>query len=281
MTPAALLAIPARRASTRLPNKPLASLAGRPLIRWTWEAARRVPGEHRVVIATDDEEIAAAARAWGAEAALTSPDCASGSDRCAEVLESLAAREGFCPKFVVNVQGDEPFLDPAVVTACLRRLEEQPGLGVSTPVFPMVDEELFLSPHAVKALPRADGQALLFSRAPIPCGARTSPEETAALWRPWLEEAGVAAPPRLFGFKHLGLYAFRVEALRRFVTLAPSRLERLEKLEQLRLLENGVDIGLVPTGRDAIGIDTPDDLKRAEPFARALLAEREGKSAQS
>jgi 3-deoxy-manno-octulosonate cytidylyltransferase (CMP-KDO synthetase) len=270
---ATLLVIPARYGSTRFPGKPLAMLAGKPMLQWTWEAARRVPGNGRVIIATDDERIAKAARAWSADVAMTDPDCPSGSDRCAEVLRNHEERSKLTAEYVVNIQGDEPFLDPEVVSACLELLEKEKGLGVATPITPIIDAERFHSPHVVKALPDERGRALLFSRSPIPCEARTTPAESAELWRPWLEARGwTSTPDALYGFKHLGLYAFRRDALLKFVALAPSRLEKLEKLEQLRLMENGVGLGLVPVTQDSIGIDTPDDLERAEPFARDRLA---------
>jgi 3-deoxy-manno-octulosonate cytidylyltransferase (CMP-KDO synthetase) len=162
------------------------------------------------------------------------------------------------------VQGDEPFLDPHTVRACIDRLRADPDAGVATPVVPLSDPAAFRSPHIVKALPDAAGRAITFSRAPIPAEARSTAEERHAAWQGWLESAGVATGPDILGFKHVGLYVFRRDVLLRFTELAPSRLEQLEKLEQLRLLENGIRLALVPVARDSVGIDTPEDLVRAE-----------------
>jgi len=254
------------------------------MLQWTWDAARRVQshpshGTPSVVIATDDPRIAEAARGWGANVAMTSEDCPSGSDRCAEVLDQWEREHpDRVVSIVVNLQGDEPFLDPAVPTACLELFQRDPSLQVTTPIAPLVapgDQQAFLSPHVVKVAPAigANGvaRALLFSRSPLPCPERTTPADNATVWSGWLTLAGIDPPKELLGFKHLGLYAFRRAALKDFVKWPPSPLEKLEKLEQLRLLEHGVSIGLAPVVHEAVGIDTPQDLERAQSVAQTRL----------
>jgi 3-deoxy-manno-octulosonate cytidylyltransferase (CMP-KDO synthetase) len=238
--------IPARLASTRLSRKVLREIAGRPMVEWVWRAAVASGCMDPVVVATDTEEVAAACRARGVPAVMTSPDCASGSDRVREVARTLDA------DVYVNIQGDEPTLTgeffPPLLALFDREEVQVATLAVRCP------EEEFSNPNAVKVVTARDGRALYFSRAAIPFDR---------------DATGFA------GYrKHLGIYAYRKAALERFAALPPGRLEQLERLEQLRLLENGIDIYVADAPGDTIGVDTEDDLARAE----AVLKERAGKT---
>lgn len=241
--------IPARLASTRLPRKPLADIGGLPMI---VRVARRVAdaGAERIVVACDDADIAAACAAHGVEAVLTSADHPSGSDRLAEACTRLgldgAAR-------VVNVQGDEPLIDPALVRRCAELLDERPDCVMSTAAHVIDSAEDFANRNVVKVVLDAAGRALYFSRAPIPC------------WRDGAPGA-LAEPAPL---RHVGIYGYRAGFLRRFPALEPAPLERLESLEQLRVLWHGERIAVhVAAHAPGAGVDTPEDLERV----RALFA---------
>jgi 3-deoxy-manno-octulosonate cytidylyltransferase (CMP-KDO synthetase) len=250
--------IPARFASTRLPGKPLAEIHGKTLIQRVWERARAAKLPQRVLVATDDERIAAAVRAFGGEAVLTSPRHATGTDRLAEAAQAIDA------DVVVNVQGDEPMLDPAGIDAVARALLADPRLAMATLSLPLADPEEMLSPSVVKVVTSAAGDALYFSRGPIPyvrgaAGAREGAAAALAL--------GLAR-------KHVGLYAYRRDALLRFAALPPVPLEQAEGLEQLRALHHGMRIRVVEMdGPGGLAVDTPDDLERV----RALLAPERGR----
>lgn len=228
--------IPARLGSTRLPRKVLREIAGRPMLEWVWRAAVDSGRMDRVVVATDSQEVVEVCRARGIESVLTSPDCASGSDRVCEVARGEAA------DVFVNIQGDEPLLTAAHFGPLLD-LFSQPEVIVGTISVPCPPEDI-ANPNAVKVVTAADGRALYFSRATLP-----------------FDRDGV-------GFsqyrKHLGVYGYRRQGLERFAALAPSQLEQVERLEQLRLLENGIDIYVGEAEGDTIGVDTEDDLKRVE-----------------
>ena len=241
--------VPARLASTRLPGKPLLDIGGLPMVvRVARQAARS--SARRVVVAADHGDIVAACRAHGVEALLTRADHASGSDRLAEacVALQLDGRD-----LVVNVQGDEPLIDPALIDACAALLARRDDCVMGTAAHPIDSDADFLDPNVVKVALDADGRALYFSRAPIPHrrdgGARRSDAEPA--------------------LRHVGLYAYRAGFLRRFPSLPPCPLERLESLEQLRVLWHGeriaVHVSAAPPGP---GVDTPEDLARV----RALFA---------
>lgn len=239
--------IPARYASTRLPGKPLAPIAGRPMIQWVWERAID-SGATEVWIATDHEGVAAACRGFGAEVCMTAASHASGTDRIAEV----AARRGWDEdEIVVNVQGDEPLLPPSLVRQVAELLWLHPDADVGTLGTPLHDLDEYLDPNVVKLVMRADGAALYFSRAPIP----------------WHRDGAVAGPgsqQRFAGaMRHLGLYSYRVIALQRLAAAPPCQLEEIERLEQLRALWLGMRIQAdaaltVPPA----GVDTPTDLER-------------------
>ncbi len=235
--------IPARYASTRLPAKPLVQIAGKPLIQWVWEAAARCATLDEIVVATDDERILTLCGSIGARAVMTSPDCPSGSDRIAEAVR------GGIHEIIVNIQGDEPLIDPVTVDACVNALRNDPNAGVCSAMTPFREGENYADPNMVKVVTDSRGYAMYFSRAPIPDMIRLSPEERSA-----------AAPP----MKHVGLYVYRRSALDEYVTLPPSRYELVEKLEQLRLLEAGIKIRMVSIDTAAVGVDTPEDVARVE-----------------
>ena len=231
--------IPARYASSRLPGKPLADIAGRPMFWHVWHQAIQCAALQRVILATDDERIASAAKALDVPCCMTSPDHVCGTDRIFEAAERLGLPE---TGVIVNIQGDEPLLDPALIDELLAPFED-PAVLVSTAASP-ISSERAADPNQVKTVLDIYGNALYFSRALIP----------------HVREREDAGHAEFLG--HIGLYAYRMEVLRRFVTLPPSRLEQLEKLEQLRLLENGIPIRVVRTGRHRPGVDTPEDLER-------------------
>ena len=246
------IVIPARYASTRLPGKALLLLAGKPLLQWVHERARAAGGE--VLIATDDERIAAAARGFGAAVLMTSADHASGTDRIAEVAALRGWDEN---QIVVNVQGDEPLLPVELIRQVAALLERHAGADLATLAAPIDTLAEFLDPNAVKVVTDREQRALYFSRAPIP-------------WTRDGANAGLASQTSWQGARrHIGLYAYRVGALLRLAALAPSALELAEKLEQLRALENGFDIRVAdcvaPPGPD---VNTAADLKRASALLR-------------
>lgn len=242
--------IPARLASTRLPDKPLADLAGRPMVVRVAERAAR-SGATRVVVAADDARIVQACAAHGIDALLTRRDHASGSDRLAEACERLGL-DG--QAIVVNVQGDEPLIDPALVARCAALLAARRDCAVATAAHPITEAAEYANPNVVKLVRDAEGRALYFSRAAIPC---------------WRDAPVPGALPDPAPLRHIGLYAYRAGFLRRFPTLPPSPLERLESLEQLRVLWHGERIAVhVSDEAPGPGVDTPKDLERV----RAIIA---------
>jgi 3-deoxy-manno-octulosonate cytidylyltransferase (CMP-KDO synthetase) len=221
-------------------------------------AARR---PERVVVATDDERIASVVRGFGGEAVLTSPDHPTGTDRLAEVARSLEA------EILVNVQGDEPMLDPAGIDAAAGALVDDPALPMATLSLPLRSVEEMLAPSVVKVVTDAEGNALYFSRSPIPHVRRGTASDLGA--------AAEAAVSRALARKHVGLYAYRREALLRFASLPPSPLEEAEGLEQLRAPFPGMRVRVVPMdGEGGVAVDTPEDLERV----RALLLPQEGRT---
>jgi 3-deoxy-manno-octulosonate cytidylyltransferase (CMP-KDO synthetase) len=246
--------IPARFGSTRLPGKPLSNIHGKPMIQHVYERACMARLVDRVLVATDDERIAAVVRGFGGDATMTSAAHATGTDRIAE------AARGSDAEIVVNVQGDEPMLDPRWVDEALRPVVDDDAIQMSTLSLPLRDLDEMLSPSVVKVVTDARGDALYFSRSPIPHVRLDAggPRESAA-----------AAVERGLARKHVGLYVYRREALRRLTSLPPSTLERAEGLEQLRALQDGLRIRVVETdGRAGVAVDTPEDLERV----RSLLA---------
>ncbi len=237
--------IPARWHSTRFPGKPLHLIGGKPLLRHTWERSRRAKNLASVVIATDDMRIAQAAFDWGAEVALTSPLHHSGTDRVAEVAKK--AREF---GYIINIQGDEPLIDPRLIDKLVEKLQRDRKIDIVTAAYPFETLAEASSPYQNKVVVDRDSNALYFSRAVIPYLGDTS--------------AGVKY------LRHQGIYGFRRKALLQFVKWKPSPLERAESLEQLRALENGVKVHVLISEKGSPGVDTPEDANALEQkLARA------------
>ena len=233
-----LIVIPARHGSTRFPGKPLHVIAGRPLVQHVWDRCRRAALCARIVIATDDERIAAAARAFGAEAMMTRTDHPSGTDRLAEVAAAHPDATHF-----VNVQGDEPLIEPALIDQLIGAMRRDDSIPMITAASPITDPADADNPNIVKVAVTADGTALYFSRSRIPFPRR---------------EPG--APCR----RHLGIYGYRRDVLLEFVKWRPTPLEETECLEQLRALEHGIRIKVIDTRDISPGIDTPDQVAAVE-----------------
>jgi len=238
--------VPARLASTRLPRKPLADIAGLPMIVRVAQRAS-LSGAARVVVAADHAEIIVACKAHGVDAVLTREDHATGSDRLAEACTLLNLADDH---IVVNVQGDEPLIDPGLVDACAALLAAQADCVMSTAAHAIDDADEFRNPNVVKLVCDAQGRALYFSRAPIPW------------WRDGYGQ-GIQSLSEPLPLRHMGLYAYKVRFLKRFPSLPASPLEAIESLEQLRVLWHGERIAVhVSQSRPGPGVDTPEDLER-------------------
>lgn len=236
--------IPARYASTRLPAKPLADIAGKPMVVRVAERAQ-ASGAAAVWVAADDVRIIAAAQAHGFHALMTSAEHASGTDRLAEVVDKLALDDD---AIVVNVQGDEPLIDPALIHAVARELQLHPEAVMATACHAIHDYATLTNPNVVKVVMDALGYALYFSRAPIP-------------WPRDAFAAGQSLPEGLPVFRHIGLYAYRAGFLRQYAGLTPAPVERFESLEQLRVLWHGHKISVTVSEQPAApGVDTAEDL---------------------
>jgi 3-deoxy-manno-octulosonate cytidylyltransferase (CMP-KDO synthetase) len=242
-----LAVIPARYASQRFPGKPLAPIAGKPMIQYVVERVRRAGQVSQVVVATEDVRIKTAVEAFGGEAVMTRADHHTGTDRVAEVATHVKA------EIYVNVQGDEPLIDPGTVDALIEAMLEEDSIQLATPCTAIAHPNDIMDPNIVKVVRDFESNALYFSRAPVP----------------WVRDSAETVTAR--HWKHLGLYGFRRDALLEFPTLPPGELEHLEQLEQLRWLENGFRIRVVETDYDAISVDVPSDVPRVEK----LLSERE------
>ena len=262
----AVAVIPARFASTRFPGKLLHPLHGRSVLARTLARVGLVRGLDAVIVATDDERIADAARREGATVQMTSPAHASGSDRVGEVVRGLDP----VPDFVLNLQADEPFFAPRAIERLLDSLRARPD-AIWTLADPITDPQEFLRPSAVKAVLAADGRALYFSRAPVPydCGHGQAPESSvAAARRVASADLGGAFGPGATGarsvvpLRHVGVYGYPRELLMAFLALPPGRLERWEGLEQLRALEHGLTIRVLVGAWPDAGVDTPEDAAR-------------------
>jgi 3-deoxy-manno-octulosonate cytidylyltransferase (CMP-KDO synthetase) len=236
----AVAVIPARYESSRFPGKPLAQIAGRSMIERVYEQTKKAKQIARVVVATDDERIVQAVKSFGGEAMMTRKDHHCGTERVAEVAAHISAA------IYVNVQGDEPLIDPEAIDMLVSAMEEDAEIHVATPCSLIRQPAEIMDPNVVKATTDFDGNALYFSRAPIP----------------WVRDTGASVAAR--HWKHIGLYAFRHEALLDFPTLPPGELERVEQLEQLRWLENGYKIRVVESEYDAISVDVPTDVAKVE-----------------
>ncbi len=238
--PRVVVVIPARYGSTRLPGKPLVSLVGKPMIQRVYERARLAQRVNRVIVATDDDRIVKAVEEFDGESRMTRHDHRTGTERVAEV----AAHE--TGDIYVNVQGDEPLLDPAAVDAAVSALLEEPQAAIATVATPIRTPADIMDPNVCKVVLDFDENALYFSRAPIP----------------WVRDTGGHVQAR--HLKHLGLYVFRRDALLEYPTLPQGELERIEQLEQLRWLENGWKIRVAEVAHDAISVDVPEDVARVE-----------------
>jgi len=227
--------IPARYESTRFPGKALAEIDGKPMIQHVYDRSSMAEGINDVIVATDDSRIKEAVEAFGGKVVMTSPDHRSGTDRIAEVARSLDAG------IIVNVQGDEPLIDPKAIEQSLKPFFEDDGVVMSTLMTKITDEEAYNDPNVVKVAVDKDGFALYFSRSVIPYQRNKGQKEV---------------------YKHIGLYAYRKDFLIQLSEMEQTSLEKAESLEQLRVLENGYRIKVVETEYDSIGIDTPGDLDK-------------------
>lgn len=250
----AVAIIPARYASTRFPGKPLASLAGKPMIQHVYEQVRRASRIEEVVVATDNTAIEAAVIAFGGRAVLTSPTHPSGTDRVAEAAQKLE-REGRMFDVVVNVQGDEPLIRPGMVDQVVGLMDDGRA-SIATLAKRIGDVIEITDPNVVKVAFDREGFALYFSRSPVPYHRDLFAEGTSGLTASALHKVRM--------FKHIGIYAYRRDVLMRYAGLEPTWLEECEKLEQLRALAHRVAIKVGETTYDTCGVDTPEDLARVE-----------------
>lgn len=238
--PQVIVVIPSRYAATRLPGKPLVNLAGKPMVQRVYEQAKFAQTVHRVLVATDDQRIVDAVLAFGGEARMTRSDHRTGTERIAEV----AAHE---PGDVfVNVQGDEPLIDPVAIDTAVAALLEDPPAQIATVATPIRHVPDIMDPNVVKTVLDFDSNALYFSRAPVPWVRDTQQKVHVKYW------------------KHLGLYVFQRDALLEYPTLPQGELEKIEQLEQLRWLENGWKIRVAEVEHDAVSVDVPEDVTRVE-----------------
>lgn len=238
-----LIVIPARYGSQRFPGKVLAPLGGKPVVQWCWEAAVKA-GLGEVTIATEDRRVLAAVSSFGARGVLTSPKCQSGTDRVYEASRGSKAR------FIINIQGDEPFMTASAIRKALARLKASPSCDIGTACVRIARRADLENSNCVKVAMNKEGRALYFSRSPIP------------FHHPLSELRNYPY------YKHCGFYIYRREAIARFVRLKPSPLERLERLEQLRALENGMGISVAEVPPPGPAIDSPEDLAAAAAFLR-------------
>ncbi len=238
--PQVVVVIPSRYAATRLPGKPLVNLAGKPMVQRVYEQAKLAQTVHRVLVATDDQRIVEAVQSFGGEVRMTRSDHRTGTERIAEV----AAHE---PGDVfVNVQGDEPLIDPVAIDTAVASLLEDPPAQIATVATPIRHVPDIMDPNVVKTVLDFDSNALYFSRAPVPWVRDTQQKVHVKYW------------------KHLGLYVFQRDALLEYPTLPQGELEKIEQLEQLRWLENGWKIRVAEVEHDAVSVDVPEDVARVE-----------------
>jgi 3-deoxy-manno-octulosonate cytidylyltransferase (CMP-KDO synthetase) len=243
--PEVVIVIPARYGSVRLPGKPLVALAGKTMVQRVYERAQQAQKAHRVIVATDDQRIVDAVKGFGGEARMTRPDHRTGTERIAEVAAHEAG------EVFVNVQGDEPLIDPEAIDTAIGALLEEPAAQIATVATPIRNLSDVMDPNVVKTVLDFDNNALYFSRAPIPWARDTGQKVHVNYW------------------KHLGLYVFQRDALLEYPTLPQGELEKIEQLEQLRWMENGWKIRVAEVAHDAVSVDVPEDVARVEK----LLAE--------
>ncbi len=247
--------IPARMQSSRLPGKPLLRIAGVPMIVRVLERAKACPGLARIIVATDSEEILRTVEMAGGEARMTSSSHRTGSDRVAEVAASLSE------EMILNLQGDEPLVPESTLSVLVEFGYNHPDLLMATAAVPLREEKHILNPNIVKTVFSVDGRALYFSRCPIPYVKRRSSGAEAHPVEPEREARH---------YKHVGIYLYRRDFLLRFVSLPPTPLEVAESLEQLRVLEHGYPIHVVPVPEDSISVDTREDLELVESILAGL-----------
>ena len=244
--------IPSRFGSSRFPGKPLAVLAGKPLVAWVVEAVKKARGFDEVLVATDDERIVRAVEEHGGKAVMTPSELPSGTDRVACAARNFLGRDFDDDDILVNVQGDEPLIDPALVDALVEKLKGDARWSMATAVTPIASADDLNAKSVVKVVLDRDDGALYFSRLPIPCNRDAEPDVAGGLY-----------------VRHLGIYAYRGEFLKRYIAERPCALEETEKLEQLRALWMGAKIAVVRTNDKGVGVDTPED---AERVAKLLAA---------
>jgi len=245
--------IPARYGSTRLPGKPLAEIGGKPMIQHVYENTYRAKILARVVVATDDPRVAEAVKSFGGEVVMTAKDHASGTDRLAEVARKIKA------DWIVNVQGDLPFIQPETIRRAVRPLQQDRSIPMGTVCTPIDIEEEWRNPNIVKVVRDADGFALYFSRATIPYPRNDISQSHDTKKR-----------KKIWGHRHIGLYVYRRDFLLKFTRLRPTLLEQTESLEQLRALVHGYGIFVADVDEHSVEVDTPEDLKRAEQYFRQI-----------
>ncbi len=245
--------IPSRYGSARFPGKPLAVLAGKPLVAWVVDAAQKAKSLDCVMVATDDERIADAVKLHGGKAVMTPSELPSGTDRIACAAREYLGGDFADDDIIVNIQGDEPLVDPDLIDSLVKRLATDGKWDMATAVSPISSASDFAAKTVVKVVLDRDDGALYFSRAPIPCDRDRDSDFASGLY-----------------VRHLGIYAYRGAFLRRYVAEPPCALEQTEKLEQLRALWMGAKIAVVKTNDSGVGVDTPEDAARVEK----LLADR-------
>ena len=240
-----IVVIPSRYGSIRLPGKPLVSLAGKPMVQHVYERAKKAQTVHRVIVATDDQRIVEAVKAFGGEVRMTRADHRTGTERIAEVA---VHEKG---DIYVNVQGDEPLVDPVAIDTAVASLLEEPAAQIATVATAIRHANDIMDPNIVKTVLDFDSNGMYFSRAPIPWVRDTQQKIHVKYW------------------KHLGLYVFQRDALLEYPTLPQGELERIEQLEQLRWLENGWKIRVAEVEHDAVSVDVPEDVTRVEKLLKA------------
>jgi 3-deoxy-manno-octulosonate cytidylyltransferase (CMP-KDO synthetase) len=251
--------IPVRYGSTRLPGKPLAIIGGKPMIQHVYENASKAKVLDQVIVATDDRRIEKAVKKFGGNVVRTSKNHASGTDRLAEVARKLKGAD-----WLVNIQGDLPFIRAQTIARVIQPLMDDPKIPMGTVCTPIYEMKDWQNPNVVKVLKDRAGFALYFSRAPIPFF-RNREIDMAG------KTSTSSANQRLWGYRHLGLYVYRRDFLLKFAGLPPTPLERIESLEQLRALQNGYPIYVAEVNEHPIEVDTPDDLKNAERYLKTRI----------
>lgn len=262
----AIVIIPSRYQSTRFPGKPLALIRNKPMIRHVYERAKSASSISEVFVATDSRLIFDAVEEFGGKALMTSENHQSGTDRLAEAARILS-KQGLAADIIVNVQGDEPLINPDMIDSVVGVLDDE-GADIGTLVKRIVNTDEIFDPNVVKAVFNHEGYALYFSRASVPYHREIFGVEAQRIRVPGPADIVGAG---FFMFRHIGIYAYRTGILGRFTGLPPSRLEETEKLEQLRALENGMTIKVKETRYETIGVDTPADLERVEKCLNTSL----------